>query len=186
MFKKDLQAALAQRIGVFNPEVIGISVRNIDDQNLESPRFLLENVRPLVEWCRVASSAPIILGGAGYSIFPDEVLEYLGADMGVHGEGETTFPAILERIARGEDPATLPGCAYRGRKGRLEQNPVLLSMRCHCQTTMRGPTLIRRVRDTWMPIESRRGALISAPTARRSASKGARSELVRPVWSLGT
>jgi radical SAM superfamily enzyme YgiQ (UPF0313 family) len=157
MFRKDPQAAFNNRIGVFNPEVIGISVRNIDDQNLESPRFLLENVRPLIEWCRAASSAPIILGGAGYSIFPDEALEYLGADMGVHGEGETTFAAILERIARGEDPATLPGVHICGRKGRLEQKSCAALDALPLPDDDAWADADPKSADTWMPIESRRG-----------------------------
>ncbi len=157
MFKEDPRATLQNRLDVFNPEVIGISVRNIDDQNLESPRFLLEKVRPVIEWCRVASPAPIIIGGAGYSIFPDEALEYLCADMGVHGEGEVTFPAILERIAQGEDPANLPGVHIRGRKGRLRRDF------CATLDTLPVPDdhawtdADPNSPDTWIPIESRRG-----------------------------
>ncbi len=33
----------------FAPEAIGISVRNIDDQNRERPRFLLGQVKPIVD-----------------------------------------------------------------------------------------------------------------------------------------
>ena len=73
MFKENPKVALQSRIEEFGPEVIGISVRNIDDQSMDNPKFFLENVRPVIEWCRTASSAPVILGGAGYSIFPDAV-----------------------------------------------------------------------------------------------------------------
>ncbi len=157
MFKEDPRTALCDRIRVFHPEVIGISVRNIDDQNMESPRFLLEGVRPLVKWCRSSSSAPIILGGAGYSIFPDEALEYLDADMGVQGEGEVTFPAILESIALGEDPATVPGVHIRGREGRLTRSF------CAALDALPLPDIDAwadadpESEDTWIPIESRRG-----------------------------
>ncbi len=157
MFKDDPEAALHGRIGAFNPEVIGISVRNIDDQNLESPRFLLAKVRPLVEWCRSFSPARIILGGAGYSIFPDEALEYLGADMGVHGEGEVVFPAILDKIARGEDPADLPGVHIRGRKGRLTRSfcPALDALPLPDDDAWADAD--PNCEDTWIPVESRRG-----------------------------
>ena len=75
MFKENPKVALQSRIEEFGPEVIGISVRNIDDQSMDNPKFFLENVRPVIEWCRTASSVPVILGGAGYSIFPDAALE---------------------------------------------------------------------------------------------------------------
>jgi radical SAM superfamily enzyme YgiQ (UPF0313 family) len=157
MFRKDACNDLQSKISDFNPEVIGISVRNIDDQSMENPRFLLESVRPVIGWCRTASSSPIVLGGAGYSIFPDEALEYLGADIGVYGEGETTFPAVLEQIARGGDTGTLPGVHVRGRKGRMERSFCAsldtLPMPDSSAFTYADPTN----KDIWMPVESRRG-----------------------------
>jgi radical SAM superfamily enzyme YgiQ (UPF0313 family) len=157
MHNEDPTIALHNRIGSFNPEVIGISVRNIDDQSLENPRFLLENIRPLIELCRLASSAPIVLGGAGYSIFPDAVLEYLGADMGVDGEGEMTFPALLERITQGKDPATLPGVHIRGRKGRLEKKFCTALDTLPLPQDAAWANADPKSADTWIPIESRRG-----------------------------
>jgi len=157
MFRKDPHADLLNKIIEFNPEVIGISVRNIDDQSMERPRFLLESARPVIGWCRDASSAPIVLGGAGYSIFPDEALEYLGADMGVHGEGETTFPEVLDQITQGGDPGALPGVHVRGRKGRTERTY------CAALDTLPLPgnnafaDADPKNEDTWVPIESRRG-----------------------------
>ncbi|MFH1090624.1 MAG: cobalamin-dependent protein [Pseudomonadota bacterium] len=74
----DVRGRIEAAIRRFEPEVIGISVRNIDDQNMARPRFLLEQVKEVVEVCREHSEAPLILGGAGYSIFPQAALEYLG------------------------------------------------------------------------------------------------------------
>lgn len=105
----DPRDAVRRAIERFAPEVIGISVRNIDDQCRENPRFLLEPVRDLVRECRVASAAPVVLGGAGYSIFPREALDYLAADYGVAGDGETAFTALLDRLAAGRPPTDLPG-----------------------------------------------------------------------------
>ena len=45
MMQTDTQKALYGTIDDFNPEIIGISVRNIDDQNMENPRFLLNAVK---------------------------------------------------------------------------------------------------------------------------------------------
>src|SRR5271157_2701648 len=62
----------------FNPEVVGISVRNIDDQCMNSPKFLLDAVKEIVTSCRRLTSVPIVLGGAGYSIYPVSSLAFLG------------------------------------------------------------------------------------------------------------
>ena len=67
---------------------------------MTSPQFLLENSKNVVATCRATSPATIVLGGAGYSIFPESALAYLGADMGIQGEGEVAFPALLSWIER--------------------------------------------------------------------------------------
>ena len=114
MMQKDVRTPIAQAIKTFSPEVIGISVRNIDDQFMETPTFLLDSVRNIVSDCRNLSNAPIVLGGAGYSIFPKTALEYLGADMGIQGEGESAFVLLLERLSRKSDLSGIPGLYLSG------------------------------------------------------------------------
>ncbi len=97
------ESGIRQVMDRFSPDVIGVSVRNIDDQNMQSPRFLLASLRQVVAVCRAASSAPIVLGGAGYSIFPESALAYLGGDIGIRGEGEAAFPALLSWLERGRE-----------------------------------------------------------------------------------
>jgi radical SAM superfamily enzyme YgiQ (UPF0313 family) len=114
MAEKDNRLAIAEVIESFLPEVIGVSVRNIDDQNMAPPRFLLDQVKKVIDDCRTLSSVPIILGGAGYSIFPESALEYLEADMGIQGEGEMALPVLLGRIQRSVDLMGMPGLYLRG------------------------------------------------------------------------
>ena len=76
MMVQDIRGLLSESISGFSPDVIGISVRNIDDQVMETPNFLLDKVKTVVNECRSLSDAPIVLGGAGYSIFPRRALEY--------------------------------------------------------------------------------------------------------------
>src|SRR5512139_1704599 len=113
------RAAIARAIQAFHPDAIGISVRNVDDQCMERPRFLLAEVAHVVAACREYSSAPVVLGGAGYSIFPAAALAYLGADFGVCGEGEVVFPALLSRLEQGGEAADLPGIYAAGRTDRI-------------------------------------------------------------------
>ena len=107
-------AAVRQAIAQFQPEVIALSIRNVDDQSMQDTKFLLEPVRDVVAVCRAASPARIVVGGAGYSIFPAAALAYLDADYGVCGEGEVVFPALLARLQRGQDVVGLPGVYVRG------------------------------------------------------------------------
>ena len=109
MTQADTRKALKEAILEFDPKIIGISVRNIDDQNMENPRFLLEAVKDVIAHCREFSDATIVLGGAGYSIFPQATLDFLKADIGIQGEGESTFLTLLERLDKKNDISAIPG-----------------------------------------------------------------------------
>ena len=115
LFSMDHGAAIEKTIAEFNPQIIGISVRNIDDLNMAFPRFFLEDVKAILSACRSATDAPVVLGGAGYSIFPESAMMYLGADMGIAGEGECAFPALLSVLQNGGDPSEIPGLYIAGR-----------------------------------------------------------------------
>ncbi|HEY5277789.1 MAG TPA: cobalamin-dependent protein, partial [Coriobacteriia bacterium] len=149
--------AIERSIASFHPEVIGVSIRNIDNQDREAPRFLLEQVRPLIAACRAASHAPIVLGGAGFSIFPDAVLRYLDADLGVRGDGETVFPELIRRIEAGEDPSSTPGVHVAGQTGATEP-----SFSEELSGMPQWDELLETVADPatpdlWVPVQSRRG-----------------------------
>ncbi len=156
MFEGDTGTAVREAIVGFRPGVIGISVRNIDDQNMASPRFLLPPVREVVAICRSLSRAPIVLGGPGYSIFPDSALRFLGADMGIRGEGEAAFLALLQRLASGADPQGVPGLHLPGRPPtsptwapRLEEWPLP-------EPALWIPEIPDRA-QLWIPVQGKRG-----------------------------
>ena len=118
MMQTDTPKALYEALVEFNPEIIGISVRNIDDQNMENPRFLIESVKDVVITCRKYCDATIVLGGAGYSIFPQVTLDYLKADIGVQGEGESAFLTLLKRLRDKKDFSGIPGLYLPGQTHR--------------------------------------------------------------------
>ena len=123
MFQPDPLQALRQALEREAPELVGLSLRNIDNQDRQQPRFLLEQVRPLLRVIRERVQAPLVLGGAGYSIFPRAALRYLQADMGIRGEGERAFPALLARLRTGADLDGLPGLYRRVDGGVVEPEP---------------------------------------------------------------
>ncbi len=51
---------------------------------------------------RANSSAPIVLGGGGFSVTPQALMEDLGADFGIVGEGERAFATLLDVLERPE------------------------------------------------------------------------------------
>lgn len=99
---------LARLIADFSPEVIGLACRNIDNTEAGAPKYFLEQLHELVLWLRARCQAVIVCGGSGFTIMPEAVLAALEADFGIIGEGER-FGLLVEALARGDDPAALPG-----------------------------------------------------------------------------
>ncbi len=96
-FVEPLEATLAR----VKPEVIGLSMRNVDDVAWPRAHGWLGYYTEVMAVLRRAG-VPIVLGGAGFTLFPDPWLDALGATCGVAGEGERAFVGILEAIGRGE------------------------------------------------------------------------------------
>jgi radical SAM superfamily enzyme YgiQ (UPF0313 family) len=158
MSKEDVQTLIREAVEGFSPDVVGISVRNIDDQNMDNPSFLLEQVKRVVEICRIFADVPIVLGGAGYSMYPDSALAYLEADMGIQGEGEVAFTNLLDRMQKGADLAETPGLFLPGRSPRTK--------RAFAQNLDEFPfpedhlwltSSAVEDEDFWLPLQTRRG-----------------------------
>jgi len=100
-------------IGDFNPDYVGISLRNIDDALIQKRETFFDGLPDLVREFRQHTPATIVLGGSGFSIFPEELLERSGADYGIQGEGETQFLALIDAVNSGRDCSTLSGLVHR-------------------------------------------------------------------------
>jgi radical SAM superfamily enzyme YgiQ (UPF0313 family) len=168
----DWPSLLREALAEPAPEAIGISIRNIDDQVSETPRFLLDTAREVVRFCRMHARAPIVLGGAGYSIFPQEVLDYTGADLGIQGEGEAAFAMLVERLGSSTPPVDVPGLFVRGKGLQASRDFV----RDLDQFPLPGPDLFdpRFARDPnlFLPIQTRRGCPLNCSYCSTSTIEG--------------
>src|SRR3972149_658287 len=66
---EDPRAAIEQYFSRHNPELIGLSFRNVDDCFWASSRWFVPELMEIIGWLRAASDAPLVLGGGGYSLF---------------------------------------------------------------------------------------------------------------------
>jgi radical SAM superfamily enzyme YgiQ (UPF0313 family) len=152
--------AVQNAIEDFAPQAIGVSVRNIDNQDMRSCQLLIEKAKSVIAACRASTGAPIILGGAGYSICPAQALAYLGADMGIEGEGERSFPELLRLLESGITPEGLPGLHIPGKDlgAHVSYEEDLDSLPLPGPDMWSGPYL--REQDFWMPFQTRRGCAL--------------------------
>jgi len=88
----------AETLLQLSPSLIGISLRNIDNVDSTNEKSFIEEYQLLINRIKAATSAPIILGGAGFSIYPHRLLQQFEVDYGVAGEGELALSAFIEAM----------------------------------------------------------------------------------------
>ncbi|MCU0661611.1 MAG: radical SAM protein [Myxococcota bacterium] len=108
--------SLWQLLDEFAPAAVGLSIRNIDDMAMEGGVSYVERIeRELALPLRRHFKGPIVLGGAGYSLFPTALLALLRADAGLVGEAEDVGQRLFDGLLRGTDVSSLPGVVLPGR-----------------------------------------------------------------------
>jgi radical SAM superfamily enzyme YgiQ (UPF0313 family) len=116
-----------------------------DDKNLNGLRRLLEDWKPdfvgmsiiiteveqavkITKMIREKlQNVPIILGGPWPSANPEEALKTLDADFVVLGEGETTFPQLLEAINHRQATAAIHGVVSRTQEKPEVKQPSIMT-----------------------------------------------------------
>ncbi len=102
-FSDDPSGDIIRAVASFSPDIAGVTVRNVDTVLRWNNEFFLDDIRMLISVLRV-EGVPVIVGGVGYSIIPDGIRRYLGADYGIFGPGELALPRFLDRFRDGAPP----------------------------------------------------------------------------------
>ncbi len=121
----DPYGELSRRLEEFNPEVVGISLRNLDTTQYRDPFVYLSSLQPTLDMIRSkVQKARIIIGGSGFSIYARGIMErFSELDYGVMLEAEESFPVLLKNL---EDPSEIPGILYRENgEVKFSRPPVL-------------------------------------------------------------
>nr|VFK25656.1 MAG: Radical SAM superfamily enzyme YgiQ, UPF0313 family [Candidatus Kentron sp. MB]VFK29638.1 MAG: Radical SAM superfamily enzyme YgiQ, UPF0313 family [Candidatus Kentron sp. MB]VFK74849.1 MAG: Radical SAM superfamily enzyme YgiQ, UPF0313 family [Candidatus Kentron sp. MB] len=112
-FEAEDERTVQESIASVRPNIIGISIRNLDSQNFLEPTFYLPLALQVVRWCRATCpNTPVLLGGAGFSQSPTEIMAYTQADYGIAGPGEESMPMLLHRLENRLPTNDVPGLLY--------------------------------------------------------------------------
>ncbi len=116
--------ASARRAAVeFRPDVIGVSVRNIDNSDAIALRHYTPEAREVLHSLRgAAPEAKVIAGGAAFGVAPEALFRDLGVDYAVAGDGERASVALVDALSSGRPIETLPGLV-RDRNGTVAFTP---------------------------------------------------------------
>ncbi len=104
-----------------SPQLVGLSFRNVDDSFWPSARWFVPALTDTISTIRSMTDAPIVVGGVGFSIFAERIVEYTGADFGIRGDGEQAIVSLFNQLQRPEHLERIDGLVRR-RDGVIHSN----------------------------------------------------------------
>jgi len=134
MFSPDPVRSVRAAISGARYDVVGISVRNIDNIVMGQSRFFITELISIIDAIREKTDAPIVLGGAALMIMPEEILRATHPTCAVIGNGEFVFPRLIEKLSQNGSWEDLPGIASLV-KGAYRANTVAPGSFCSCSKT---------------------------------------------------
>ena len=164
-FSKSPDRAIAAAVRNFEPQLMGISIRNIDNGTGFKPVFLLEETRrEVIDPCKVHFSGPIVIGGPAVSINAREVLEFLDLQYALRGDGEPGMLDIARKLELGQRISGVPGLVVRDHGEIIEANPPARSQDLDRLPTIRPHSFIDirpyREFDSPLQIQTKRGCAL--------------------------
>ncbi len=154
MFQRDPVKAVEQALQAFTPEVIGLSIRNLDNNDMPAPKEFVTELAAVARTVRRCSPAPLVIGGPAVAVMPNALLKLTKASFAVLGDGETTFPALLGCLARGEPPTEVPRLAW------MENGDYRISSDTVCSL---HNSAIRPRWSKWLDLKAYRHAMTAVP-----------------------
>jgi len=97
-----------------SPQLVGISFRNVDDCFWPSAEWFVPKLADSISTIRKMTDAPIVIGGVGFSIFAERIVEYTGADFGIRGDGEGAIVSLLDDLDGARGFERVDGLIWRG------------------------------------------------------------------------
>ncbi|MFT3830654.1 MAG: lipid biosynthesis B12-binding/radical SAM protein [Opitutaceae bacterium] len=118
--------SLEECLARVRPDYVGLSMRNIDNVQCHNPKSFIHDLVGFCRRVRAATTAPIVLGGSGFSVFPREIFQLGGIDYGIHGAGERTFVRLIAALHAGASETVLgeiAGLVFRRSDGAIRAVP---------------------------------------------------------------
>lgn len=135
MFASDALAETAAVVDEFHPQLVGLSIRNLDNGSCADPQSALPFTKEVVQEIRRNSDATIACGGPAFSALPRDCLQYLEADVGLVGNTPEVFAQLADRVAQGQPYYDLAGIIYR------KDGEIIVSPTRHAASQSRPPRL---------------------------------------------
>lgn len=157
-FADDALEAINDYFAEHAPLLVGVSVRNTEETLFPSLDSFIPRLKQITDAVKGRSSAPIVLGGAGFSVMPEAILDYCQIGLGIWGEGEYSLPLLAFQIAANQDYHNVPGLIFRNTNGFRRNRPMYISLGQTCICDRRTVDNARYFAEGGMgAVESKRG-----------------------------
>jgi radical SAM superfamily enzyme YgiQ (UPF0313 family) len=108
--KKDVEKSISQ----YQPDIIGISVRNIDTCATYQTLFLLNEVKEqVINPVKNAFKGPIVIGGPSVGISGSEMLSFFDLEFAIRGDGEIAMVNFIKSIEKKLPLENVDGLIWR-------------------------------------------------------------------------
>lgn len=111
-FQQD-EGLIRERIVAYKPDFIGVTIRNIDNVAFPATTSYLPEIKLLIEQCQAATDSPIVVGGAGFTLMPEPILQFLNLDYGIVGDGEEAICQFADYLAGKRSITAVANLVYR-------------------------------------------------------------------------
>lgn len=112
-FHEHTEVLIDEGISAFSPDIVGVSVRNVDSVLFHDNEFYLDFIRDVVRHLKIKHGLRVVIGGAGVMVNPEGILEYLGADYAIFGPAEDIINELLFSLSNGQETRRIWQGVYR-------------------------------------------------------------------------
>ena len=109
----DPDKTLKSYFAAHSPKLVGVSFRNVDDCFWPSAQWFVPDLADTVNKIRGMADVPIVIGGIGFSVFAEQIIEYTGTDFGIRGDGEQAVISLHNELPGSKCFDNIDGLVWR-------------------------------------------------------------------------
>ena len=184
-FSKNCARDISNAVSKQQPDLIGVSIRNIDNSAGYNTLFLLEQVKnEIIVPLKKVFSGPIVIGGPSVGINGAEMLSFFDLEFAIRGDGEAAMVEFVNRLEKKSPLNGLGGLVRRKGNKIVEDNLPLLVTDMDSLPLARPHRYIdlRRYRrfDSPLQIQTKRGCALNCSYCTYNRIEGSRYRLRKP------
>ncbi|MFC1646806.1 B12-binding domain-containing radical SAM protein [Patescibacteria group bacterium] len=159
-FSNNPYKQLADDLFKFRPQLIAISIRNISPGLPFIKNNYINHYQKIIKVLKKYSKAEIIIGGSGFSQYPEEILNFFNLKFGIVGEGELAFNQFVEYLEGKKSVQSVSSLVYFDKQNKYKINQRKF---IHNLDTLKLPAFeminfaLYKKNNVPIPIQTKRG-----------------------------